>query len=223
MRLSRNKSCWDFKLLGLVQFVSTLGKCLLEQCATCIAPLGLQPVGASKNVMPSSPSQLMPGAEFSRSKVTQCADSGVLAHTGTGGTAWFEIAIFWTLGWSLHCFLPASRFLRISDPAQPSTRFSKDLFFPQGLDFGDETKLLTWLQIGPGPTFLSFHHLRMPLALLRLPPFLIHCSPEDNKHFRNCFRDSPQGENKETQRQQPNQQTAEPGINSHGKPVFVYY
>lgn len=226
MRLSRNNSSWDFKLLGLAQFVPADIHPRLERCATCMAPLRLTPVGASYNVMPSSP---FPADARCWVLHIQGLPVHILRGFGSprhGGTSWFQTAMFLE-HWDAH-FVASC----------PLRGFWGDLilcrlgFFPRGFFIATgswlwgppaQTKILTWLQIGPGPAFLSFYCLRMPLALLHLPLFLFHCSPEDNKHFRNRFRDSQQGENKETQRQEPNQQTAEPGINSHGKPVFVYY
>lgn len=124
-------------------------------------------------------SQLMPDSELPRSKVQIQG----LDHPGIGGTSWFETLLF----------LLITRFLPLSPSLQ--TGFPKDLLLPscQALGVTYPARLLTWLQIGPDPTFPSFHQLRRPLGLLCLPPFLIHCSPEDNKHFRNRFRDPPQG------------------------------
>lgn len=159
-----------------------------------MAPLRLTPVGTSKTVMPSSP--LPADAIF---WVVQIPIVQILKIQGFR-SPWhrrnilgaLKLSYLWTFGWS-HCFLLITRFLP-SGSAQPSNRFSKGSFSATQV-WGPpiQTRLLTWLQIGPDPTFPSFHQLKMPLGLLCLPPSLIHCSPEDNKHFRNRFRDSPQG------------------------------
>lgn len=131
MRLSRNKSCWDFRLLGFVQFVPVDIHPRLKQCAACVAPLGLTPLGASKNVMPPSP---IPADArcwvLWVQGLPMCRFRGFGSPRHRRNSLIWNWSWFWTLRWSLHCFLTISRFLRMSDPAQPSTRFSKDLFLP---------------------------------------------------------------------------------------------
>lgn len=130
MRLSRNESCWDFRLMDSVWSVPAFIRSRLKQCA----PSRLTPVGTSNNVMSSS---TFPAD--ARGRLLQVQGLPVCRFRGFGSPQQpgLKSPRLWTLEWSLHCFLPISSFLRMSDPAQPSTRFSKDLCLPQGLDFGD--------------------------------------------------------------------------------------
>lgn len=160
-----------------------------------MAPLGLtSPVGTSKTVMPSSP---LPAD--GRFWVVQIQGLPVrrfrsLGHPGIGGTSWFESLMFLDIG--VITLLPAPH--QVSAPLTlPShqTGFQRIFFCHEARALGATypnkapTLAADWTQ----PHLPIFHQLRMPLGLLCLPPFLIHCSPEDNKHFRNRFRDSPQG------------------------------